>query len=446
MAGNARRIAVNALLRINKQGGYSNIVLNNILGGGNGISAADRALVSRLVYGVTERLLTLDYIIGKFSSVPIKKIHPTVLQLLRMGCYQLLYMEKIPESAAVNETVGLAKEINQRSAAGFINAVLRGIQRGKNGLFDGLSDEQRLSVETSCPAPLIEMWQESYGFETAKMIAQSTFDCPPLTVRVNTLKISCEEFEVTMSSHGVKFDRHPFLTGCYQVHDANGFKTLAKMLKNCYYHQDAASQICCKALDAAPGERIADVCAAPGGKSLTAALMMENDGEIVAGDIYQSKCDALRERALKMGADIIQTVVRDASTPCPKEYVAGFDRVLCDVPCSGFGVIRRKPEIKYKPLKSFEGLPELQYAIMKQSALMVRGGGVLQYSTCTLSRSENQQVAKRFLEENRDFLPRVLPLDSCFSVTGCRPSHQITLFSHIHRTDGFYIAGFIKSR
>lgn len=448
MGGNARRLALNALLRICKGRGYSNIVLDNILkdSEGGSLSAQDRALLSRLVYGVTERLLTLDYIINKHSSVPDKKMHPTVLQLLRMGCYQLLYMEKIPESAAVNETVMLARQAGQHGAAGFINAVLRTVQRNKDNLFDGLSESQRLSIETSCPPGLIGLWSKSYGYDTAKNIAQSTLQRPPLTIRVNTLKIKCREFEEILNNSEVDFEIHPFLPGCYDIKDAYGFKGLAKKLENCYYHQDAASQICCAALGAAPGERLADVCAAPGGKSFTAALMMQNDGEIMASDINRSRCDALLRRALSMGIDIIGAKVRDASEPCPKEYIGRFDRVLCDVPCSGLGVIRRKPEIKYKPLSDFEDLPELQYAILSQSAHMVREGGVLQYSTCTLNPAENDMVALRFLEENKEFSPRVLPLSRCFSELGCPPSYRITLFPHIHKTDGFYIAGFVKSR
>ncbi|MDD3692347.1 MAG: 16S rRNA (cytosine(967)-C(5))-methyltransferase RsmB [Oscillospiraceae bacterium] len=449
-AGDARRLAVKSLIRINREGGYSNIVLDNVLSDNNHMSSlapAERALLSRLVYGVTERLITLDYVIEKHSSIKLKKIHPVVLELLRLGCYQLLYMDKIPPRAAVNETVRVARELKQERATGFINAVLRTIQREKSSVFDDLHDDERgIAIRTSCPVELIEFWRKSYDSDMAVRLAQSINDVPPLTVRVNTLKTTCKDFEDALESLSIEYSRHPFLPGCYDILDATELKRLDKKSENCYYHQDAASQICLMALGPMPGERLADVCAAPGGKSLTAAMMMENEGEISAFDIYPNKCDALRRRASKMGVEIIRVAVRDGATKCPKEYLNKFDRVLCDVPCSGLGVIRRKPEIKYKPIGSFAGLPGLQYDILHQSSMMVRPGGVLQYSTCTLNPLENQQIASRFLAEHKEFSPRILPLKECFDALGQQPSYHITLFPPIHRTDGFFIAGFKKSR
>ncbi len=448
-AGDARRHAVKSLIRINREGGYSNIVLDNVLSDSrlSSLAPAERALISRLVYGVTERLITLDYVIEKHSSIKLKKIHPVVLELLRLGCYQLLYMDRIPPRAAVNETVRIARELKQERSTGYINAVLRTIQREKSSIFDDLhNDERGISIRTSCPVALIEFWREAYGSDMAAKLAQITNDAPPLTVRVNTIKMTCKDFENALDSVKIEYSRHPFLPGCYDILDAAEFKRLDKKLENCYYHQDAASQICLMALGTMPGERLADICAAPGGKSLTAAMMMENEGEIAAFDIYPNKCDALQRRASKMGVEIVSASVRDGSAKCPKEYVEKFDRVLCDVPCSGLGVIRRKPEIKYKPIGSFAGLPSLQYDILHQSAMMVRPGGVLQYSTCTLSPPENQQVASRFLAENKDFSPRILPIKQCFEALGQQPSYQITLFPTIHHTDGFFIAGFEKSR
>lgn len=451
MAVNARRLAVEALVRLHREGSYSNEILDSLLrkqgNGREGLGTADQALFSRLFYGVIERCLTLDYVIAAHSSVKMKKMHPVVVELLRIGCYQLLYTDKVPASAAVNESVKLARGMGQEKSAGFINAVLRAVDRGREHLFDGLSDdEQGLAVRTSCPAGLISLWRAAYGSELARALAESANGAPPVTIRINTLKTTPEAFEKALDDAGVRYTRHPVLPACLTVENAPALKKLAQNLQICYYHQDAASQWCCFALDAKPGQRVADVCAAPGGKSLTAAQYMDNTGFLLACDIHPSKCDALESRAEHLGADIVQTAVRDASLPCPEPLVGSFDRVICDAPCSGLGVIRRKPEIRYKPLESVKTLPELQYKILHQSSRMVKPGGILQYSTCTLNPAENEEVAARFLAEHPDFAPRTLPLDSCFAVLGQEPSFQITLFPPVHQTDGFYMAGFVKLR
>lgn len=448
MAFNVRRLAAEGLVRLQRENSYSNVVLDAMLKAGgpaDGISPADQALLSRLFYGVLERMLTLDYIISTHSSVKLKKMHPTVLVLLRLGCYQLVFMDKIPASAAVNETVKLAKAMKQVGSAGFVNAVLRAIERDRGHLYDDLdNDLEGISIRTSCPVRLIRLWEKAYGRDTAFRLAEYANTEPPNTIRVNTLKITADDFEAALKRGNIPFARHSFLPACYDIEDPAGMKRLAEIDQSCYYHQDAASQYACKALSARPDERIADVCAAPGGKSLTCAQMMENRGEIMSFDIHPFKCEAMEKRARQMGATIIKTAVKDASKPCPDSMKGRFDRVVCDVPCSGLGVIRRRPEIRYKPLDGYKDLPGLQYEILHQSSETVRPGGVLQYSTCTLDPAENQQVAERFLREHPEFSPRVLPIEERFTAMGIKPSHMITLFPHIHNTDGFFIAGFIK--
>lgn len=446
MANNARRTATEALLRVHREGSYSSSILDSLLNSDK-LNSADRAFLSRLFYGVLERQLTLDYILSAHSSIKLKKMHPAVLEMLRVGCYQLIYMDKIPVSAAVNETVKLARAMHQEKSSGFINAVLRAVERDRGHWLDKLpGDLDGLAVRTSCPKELIFLWQKAYGSSLAGKIAESINEVPPITLRVNTLKIQTNAFIDALGKANISYQKHPFIPDCIQIQDAAGLKWLAQNMENCYYHQDAASQIDCMALEPKGGERLADVCAAPGGKSLTAAQIMENRGEILSCDIYPSKCDAMEQRARSLGAAIIRTAVRDASSPCPKPLLGSFDRVLCDAPCSGLGVIRRKPEIRYKPLESFSQLPKLQSAILHQSSQLLRPGGVLQYSTCTLNPAENEEVVKYFLESHPDFSPRKLPLPQCFELLGVEPSHQITLFSPIHHTDGFFIASFIKTR
>ncbi len=434
-----RRTAVEVLVRVHRDGGYSNIVLDTVLKEGT-FTPQDKALLSRLVYGVIERKLTLDYVIDKVSSVPLKKMHPTVREILRTGVYQLLFMDKIPASAAVNESVKLAKSMGQSRAAGFINAVLRNTQRKQDTLLQGASDEVLYSV----PAEWIDYWKACYGRELTDGMLDSLNDSPPQSIRVNTLKISTAEFCEKLTAADVSFEIQPDLPDGLHVQAGFDWKRVAKIEDNWYYYQDTASQYCCRAIDAHPGERIADVCAAPGGKSFTVAQYMQNDGYILSGDVYPQKCETIARRAKQYGITCLETVVRDASSPLPLELVGAFDRVLCDAPCSGLGVVRRKPEIRYKRLSETESLPALQAEILDRAAEMVRKGGVLQYSTCTLRPEENEQIAAAFLNKHADFVPRLLPLSACFEAMNLPISHQITLFPHVHNTDGFYIASFEK--
>ena len=443
MPANARRAAVTALARVHREGGYSNIVLDTLLEQEDW-REEDRAFASRLFYGVIERRLTLDYVLAAHSSIKLKKLHPTVLEILRVGCYQLLYMDRVPAPAAVSEAVKLTRAMKQERSAGFVNAVLRAVDRDRVHLFDRLPEgDEGLAVRTSCPVHLLSLWRAAYGEKRMTELAESLNDPPPAYIRVNTLKTTVEDFCRVAEDAGIRLECVPRLPGCVRVENPAALKKLAQTFETCYYHQDMASQICCKALAPLPGERVADVCAAPGGKSLTAAQYMDNLGEILAGDLYPAKCDVLEKRAALYGVSILRTVVRDASAPCPEPLRGRFDRVVCDAPCSGLGVIRRKPEIRYKDPESFAALPETQYAILRETARMVRAGGVLQYSTCTLNPAENEAVAARFLEEHPDFVPRVLPLDAALWRNG-EPSHELTLFPPEHGTDGFYIAGFIR--
>lgn len=437
MATNARRGAVETLIRVHRDGSYSNVVSDTFLNSAS-LSREEKSLFTRLVYGVIERRLSIDYIIDTVSSMPLRRMHPTVRDILRVGVYQLMYMDKIPASAAVNEAVKLAKSMGQSKASGFINAVLRRVDREKMMLLQtALEDEIRYSV----PKELISYWCETYGQVIDGML-DTLNDPPPQSIRVNTLKISTAEFCQRLKEAEIPFFVQPDLPDGIHIPAGFDWKGVAKIQENWYYYQDTASQYCCLSLGALPGERIADICAAPGGKSFTVAQYMENTGTLLSGDVYSKKCDTMSFRAQELGITCMQTVVRDGSRPVPESLKGTFDRVLCDVPCSGYGVIRRKPEIRYKSMSETQTLPELQLQILTHSAQLVRPGGVLQYSTCTLRKEENEQVAAAFLESHPEFVPRVLPLPWCFEALGQEPEYSITLFPHIHQTDGFFIASF----
>lgn len=444
MPQNARIAVVQALAELHRRQGYSNIVLDQLLRTAE-LSEADKALASRLFYGVIERRLTLDHILSGASSVPLRKMHPVVRETLRVAVYQLLFMDKVPAAAAVNEAVSGVRKLKQGQASGFVNGVLRGIVRRLDTVWDDLPDgDEGLALRHSCPAGLIAFWRAAYGDSMAERLTAAVNDTPDAFLRVNTLRTSDEEFSARLTELGAEHRICEELPHCFQLKNGYFSNKLETDEKNWYYYQDKASQWACFALDAQPGESIADVCAAPGGKSFTVAQMMQNIGSVLACDIYPAKCETIERRAEELGITVIRTAPRDASAPCPAQLRGSFDRVLCDVPCSGLGVIRRKPEIRYKQLAEFSELPELQYRILERSAELVKPGGVLQYSTCTLNPAENDEVAARFLREHPEFSPRVLPLDTCFAAMGQAPSHTITLFPPVHGTDGFFIAGFCK--
>lgn len=442
----AREAAVRALLAVQEQGGYSNVVLDELLTDSS-LAAADRALASCLLYGVIERRLTLDYLLNQTASTPVKKMQPAVREILRVGVYQLVYMDKTPAFAAISEAVEMTRRFGCGRLSGFVNGVLRQVQRGCGRLLADLpATDKGLELRYSVPRAWIRSWRTAYGDDVLVGLLNSLDGAPPAYIRVNTVATTTEAFCRALHELNIHYITIDALPDALQVLPASALHTLPSDMAEHYYFQDLASQWCCRALDAQPGERVADLCAAPGGKSMTVAQYMGDTGCILSGDIHRHKCMAMSQRVSRYGFCCITVEQHDASS-APQEGLHGtFDRVLCDVPCSGMGVIRRKPEIRYKQPEEFADLPALQLQILQQGAKLVRPGGVLQYSTCTLRPEENQAVAAAFLEDNPAFVPRVLPIRPCFDAAGIEVSHEITLFPHIHGTDGFYIAGFIRQQ
>lgn len=440
----ARDAAVKALLTVQEQGGYSNIVLEELLESVE-LSAPDRALASRLLYGVTERRLTLDYLLNQTASTPVKKMSPEVREILRVGVYQLVYMDKTPAFAAIDEAVKQTRRFGCGRLSGFVNGVLRQVQRGYGKLLSDLpSNDKGLEIRYSMPRAWIRSWRTAYGEEMLTGLLEHLNEAPPTYVRVNTCVTTTDAFARILRELGAECCAVEGLPDALLVHTPAVLHTLPKELANHFYVQDLASQWCCKALEAQPGERIADLCAAPGGKTMTVAQYMENSGSILSGDIHDHKCRMLTERVKRYGFTGVTVRQWDASGDPEEDLCGTFDRVLCDVPCSGMGVVRRKPEIRYKKPEDFDTLPQLQLQILQQGAKLVRPGGVLQYSTCTLRPEENQEVVKAFLASNPAFIPRILPLETCFFASGIPASHEITLLPHIHGADGFYVAAFVR--
>ena len=435
MAQSPRSAAFSLLMQLQKNGGYSNLLLENSHMMGE-YDARDRAFIAALVYGVIERQLTLDYQLSLYLTKPLKKLQPLALCLLRLGAYQILFADKVPVSAAVNETVSLAKE-NCRYAAGLINAVLRRI--AQNGLALPPESEKTayLSVRYSCPVPLVERWLEEYGDENTIGILESSLQPVGLTVRVNTTKISTSALQAQLEAQGVSCET-------IDVPDALKLSQLPcpvdklRAFQDGLFHvQDKASMLCALALQAQPGQTVFDLCAAPGGKSFSIAELMLNEGRVLAFDLYEKRVGLIRSSAERLGLTCVEAAVGDAAVF--NEVIGKADRVLCDVPCSGLGVLRQKPEVKYKDLDSLNTLPALQEQILTNGARYLRDDGRLIYSTCALDQRENEAVCAAFLENNPDFTA-VPPLP------GLSDSPFLTLMPHRYNCDGFFIAAFQKRR
>ena len=385
---NSRLTAFEIIYGVLNNDDYSNLSLDSAFDKNN---SSDNAFISKLVLGVIERRLTLDYILKPYLNSRPK---PKVRILLYMGVYQLYFMDKVPSNAAVNESVELAKTVGCGYYTKLINAVLHKVDSNRIDI-DTIDD---LSARYSCPESLIKMWQKHYGEVNTLKILGEINNIAPVYAVPNSLFVDEEELlyelmdekaECEITSEVVKINSH------INIKKSRAFKN------GLFHIQDLSSFNCAKALKAEEGQTVIDVCSAPGGKAFTVAERMNNSGEVFALDLNNSRVELIKEGAERLGLDIIKAAVNDAGVYNPDLPKA--DRVLCDVPCSGFGIIRRKPEIRYKSLDDIKGLYGIQYNILKTSAEYLKRGGRLVYSTCTLNKNENERIAERFVNEDKRF-------------------------------------------
>ena len=410
---NAREKALKTLYEIEYNGAYSNLALKNTLK--SDTQPQDKAFITTLVYGVLDKKITLDYIIQKRSKLKLKKISKYILIILRMGIYQLKFMDKIPESAAVNESVKLAKRYGHGASAGFVNGVLR--NAAKTEIEYPTDKTEYLSVKYSFPKEICQKWINDFGYDFTEEMFKAFSEPSCLTLRPNTLKTTSDELLVKLSEKGVKAaiaDGYITAEGFDIAHDElykTGFYTV----------QDAAAMTASRVLAPNAGDTVIDMCAAPGGKTTHMAEIMQNKGKIYAFDVHEHKIDLIRNNAERLGITIIEAQIGDGQQ-YNKEFAETADKILCDVPCSGLGIIRRKPEIKYNREDTSE-LPEIQRAILDNAAKYLKPGGEIVYSTCTIEKEENEQVTGGFLRDNPDF----------------EKLTEKTFYPHIDHTDGFYI-------
>lgn len=440
---NPRKTAFEILQKIEQENAYSNIALNNAVKE-NGLGHLDASFVSAIVYGVLERQITLDYIIRQYSKVPMRKIEKDTKIILRMGLLQLLFMDKVPQSAAVNESVNLAKALNHQKSAGFINALLRNVTRAevKYTLPDKNDKVRYYAIKYSCPQEIVKLWLDAYNEENTVKLIESLNGRAQICARVNTLKNSKEELVKILNSQNVKTSDVPFLEDAVYLENTGSLEGLDAYKQGRLHIQDASSQLCVKFLKPEMHNIVLDVCAAPGGKSFTAAQYMNLKGKIFCCDMYEHKLKLIRAGAFRLGITNIVTMLRNAADDdCP---LLNADRILCDVPCSGLGVMSRKPEIRYKDNIISDELPQTQYRILEQSAKYLANGGRLVYSTCTLNPKENNENAARFLKEHPDFYGIKLDIPTSIKRAVPEKEYEITLMPHKADTDGFYIAVFGK--
>ncbi|MBQ9679878.1 MAG: 16S rRNA (cytosine(967)-C(5))-methyltransferase RsmB [Ruminococcus sp.] len=435
---NVRNIAYKVLYRVLHEDAYSAIAINNAVKE-NGLSGVDVSFLSALVYGVLEHKLTLEYIIRQYSNIRIKKIEKKTLIVLYLGVYQLIYMDKVPDSAAVNESVNLCKKLKLYHSSGFVNAVLRNMVRAdKEYKLPDEDDALRyLSVKYSCPEEIVKEFLSTYGRDHTEMILNGILGRPPITVRINTLKADKESLKRDLREQGIECEDIPYLKNSLKLSHTGSLDRIPQFKAGHFFVEDAASQLCAEMLGAEPDERIADVCAAPGGKSFYSAICMQNRGEVFSYDIHAHKLKLINDSAKRLGITNIHTALRDASKD---EALPKCDRILCDVPCSGWGILRRKPEIRYKTDTNIDILPNLQYSILCMSAKQLPTDGVLVYSTCTLRKAENHDIISRFLSEHPAFVGETLSLPDGISRVIDEDDCMLTLLPGGYDTDGFFIA------
>ena len=416
-----RKIAWEVLNRCEKAGQYSNLALDAAIrrtAERSGISGVDRGFLTALVYGVLERKITLDACIASVSERG--EIAPDVRNLLRLGFYQLIYLDRVPDHAAVNETVSLAP----RRAAGFVNALMRAfIRRGKEiPLPEREAEPVRwLSVRYSVCEPLCAKFLKTFGMERTESILRAYEEKPSVCLRVNPLRTTREKLQNALREAG--YGSEPTGAAGLRVPGNAPVPSLPGYAEGWFFVQDEASQRCVESLDARPGQKVLDVCACPGSKSFGAAMHMNNEGELLACDLHASKLSLVTSGAERLGVTILSVLERDARAALPA-WNGRADRVICDVPCSGFGVIAKKPELRYKDPAASASLPAVQREILERSAELLRAGGKLVYSTCTVFPEENGDLVRGFLNRHAEF-----------ALLEERP-----LFPDVDRTDGFYYA------
>jgi len=444
----ARETALKIIYDINQNNAYSNISINKHLESGN-LRELDRAFITDLVYGTVKWLIQIDYIIDKFSSVKLKKLSPWIINILRLGIYQLLHTDKIPVSAACNTSVDLAKRYGHQASSRFVNAVLRNVAKNIDSIPypDKANVAEYFSIIYSHPKWMVEKWILLFGAQFTEALLKSNNEVPDFTIRINTLKTSRNELVEGLHKKGIKTQTGKYIKEAVVLVNPSSITRLEAFKNGLFQVQDESSMLASIVLDPKEGELIIDICSAPGGKASHIAQLMNNKGTIVARDIHPHKLKLIENTAARLGIDIIKTEMFDACQ-LDEKMLGKADKVLVDAPCSGLGIIRKKPDIKYSnTLNELDELISLQRKILYNAAQYLKVGGCLIYSTCTLHPEENLDNVLAFLSENNQFkligFEELLPKN--LNINSSREGY-IQIYPNINQTDGFFISKIIRER
>lgn len=422
---NPRELALKSLIKTDTQSVFSNLEINTALERAK-LNSSDRGLYTALYLGVLEKRIALDYIISKYSKIQLDQIDVETLNVLRLGIYQLYYMDKIPDYSATDESVSLAP----KKSKGFVNAIIRSFIRDGKSVAFPKEKWQGVSVEYSYPMEIIELFIRSYGEAVTYDLITGSENEKATSLRVNTLKTSVHDIKDSLIAREDKpivlFD---IIKTTLPIRDIKDLIDTGMV-----FVQDEASRICTRVVNARPNDVILDACACPGGKTFSMSIDMENKGKVLSCDLHANKLSLIDKGAKRLGLDIVETKEQNGKE-YNEELNQKFDKVLCDVPCSGLGIIFKKPDIKYKPIDNINNLPNVQYDILSNCSKYVKVGGEMIYSTCTLNKEENENNVLRFLSENDNFEALDFEIDEIKSENG-----MYTFMPHINKTDGFFVA------
>ena len=434
----AREVAMLTLNACQRQGGWSDGELKKQLSAAD-LDHRDAALATQLCFGVLQNQMLLDFYLSKFSNIPLKRMEGKVLQILRLGAYQMLFLTKIPHSAAVNRAVAMTKlHCKNPRAAGMVNGILRSLERNRDNLpvIPQQDPVMYLSTLYSHPEWMVKEFLLTLGEQETPQLLAADNSQPPMTGMVNRCRTTTQELLAQLETEQAQVQPHPWLEDCVILTKTGNLERLQAFQEGLFYIQDPASRCAILAAAAEPGMRVLDCCAAPGGKSFAAAIVMKNQGEIISCDLHPHKKRLIQAGAERLGLTIIHPQTADGKV-YREEWAEAFDLVIVDAPCSGLGVIRKKPDIRYKDPEPLAELPQIQRSILNNAARYVRPGGILLYSTCTLLYRENEEVVQSFLSDHIDYKLESFTLPGPL---GEITAGMVTLWPHRHGTDGFFIS------